>query len=195
MDPLFNSASKFNALTQHEYRFTIGRKGKTRDLRVTFSTDDFHHLAGLHKIRDNDFFRTAKRSKVFDAIMDGSITDQTLQKSRYYEEVFERIELVGNLQTLLESSEIVFRFSNKRLPFYSKIEADYLLECTYNGVVFIFLIASDEPDSYRCKSLFYKSTRDYSLGQERYTLLQTTKRNLLTSEVTELYKRPGYVSK
>ena len=192
MDPLFSSATAFLALTQHEYRFTIGRKGVTRELRLSFSPDDFHHLAGLHKIRDNDFIRTAKRSKVFDAILNGSITMEILEHSRYYDEVADRIDLAGKLEQLLESSQIVFRFSAQMLPFYSKIDADYLLECAYGGIVYIFLIAGDDPGNYRCKSLFYKTKRDYTFGQERYTLLRTVKLNVATGEAAEIFQRPGF---
>ena len=194
MDPLFSSASAFLALTHYEYRFTIGRKGETREIRLSFSPDDFHHLAGLHKIRDNDFIRTAKRSKVFDAILNGSITTATLKRSQYYDEVADRIELAGKLKQLLESSQIVFRFSGKKLPFYSKIDADYLLECTYDGIVYVFLIAGDDPGKYRCKSLFYKAEKDYTFGQERFTLLQTVKMDPATGKIFEIYKRAGFTS-
>jgi hypothetical protein len=192
MNQLLESAQSFLQLCDYEYHYIIGRKGQTKQIILGFSPEDFHHLAGLHKIRDNDFLRTAKRQKVFNSILDGEITDEVLASSQYYTEIQDRIALVSKLETLLESSELIFRFSDRKLPFYSRIDADYLLECKLENTVYVFLIACSEENHYRCKSLFYKRTYDYTNGQERYTLLKTVKRNPNTMEETVLYCRPGF---
>lgn len=52
----------------------VGRKGKTLDFTITFDPADFHHLAGLHKLKDNVRFQTGKRSDILKEILDGKLS-------------------------------------------------------------------------------------------------------------------------
>lgn len=60
MDLLQECASAFDRLLPCEYHFTIGRKGKLLTFTLNFDMADFHHLAGLHKLKDNVIFLTGK---------------------------------------------------------------------------------------------------------------------------------------
>ncbi len=73
MDKLFLCASAFEKLTNIRYIIKIGKRGKLTELTVEFNKIDFHHLAGLGKLKD---LRIAKenRIKVFDSIIDGTTT-------------------------------------------------------------------------------------------------------------------------
>ncbi len=71
MDLLMECASVFKNLMNYQYRFTLGRKGKLKVITLGFSETDFHHLVGLHKLRDTEVAR-ANRGAVFRAILSGS---------------------------------------------------------------------------------------------------------------------------
>lgn len=91
MDLLMKCACKYQQLMAYEYRFTLGRKGKMTEILLRFSDTDFHHLAGLHKLKDISIAR-ANRSTVFRHILDGHITYDTISKSRFLPEIQSRLD-------------------------------------------------------------------------------------------------------
>ena len=60
-DKLQRCALAFQKLIDTQYEIIIGRKGQMSKIILNFSETEFVHLAGLHKLIDNDFFRTASR--------------------------------------------------------------------------------------------------------------------------------------
>lgn len=80
-------AYNYQKLMAYEYRFTLGRKGKLTEIVLRFSNTDFHHLAGLHKLKDTGIAR-ANRDAVFQQILDGRITYDTIIKSQFLPEFF-----------------------------------------------------------------------------------------------------------
>ena len=125
MDKLQKCAKAFEKLLEIQYRIIIGRKGKTVELVIGFSKLDFHHLMGLGKLKD---LRIAKqnRGSVFDEIIIGSTTYETLAKSRYLPQIENRFEPLALIEQLLDDNRLVFRY-NAKLNQFSLIEADYLL--------------------------------------------------------------------
>ncbi len=81
VDKLQRCALAFQKLIDTQYEIIIGRKGQMSKIILNFSETEFVHLTGLHKLVDNDFFRTASRKKVFDYALDGKISYDTLTKS------------------------------------------------------------------------------------------------------------------
>ena len=125
MDKLQKCAKAFENLLEIQYRIIIGRKGKTAELVIGFSKLDFHHLMGLGKLKD---LRIAKqnRGSVFDEIITGITTYETLTKSRYLAQIENRFEPLALIEQLLDDNRLVFRY-NTKLNQFSLIEADYLL--------------------------------------------------------------------
>ena len=82
MDKLQNCVKAFEKLLDVEYHIIIGRKGRSVELRIVFSKWDFHHLMGLGKLKD---LRIAKKNReiVFNEILNGQITYQSICASRY----------------------------------------------------------------------------------------------------------------
>ena len=60
MDSLQKCAKAFDQLTRYQYHFVIGRKGQTLKFTVSFDPSDFHHLAGLYKLKDNVRLQTGQ---------------------------------------------------------------------------------------------------------------------------------------
>lgn len=179
MDLLTQCAVNYQTLLNCEYRFTLGRKGKLIELILRFSESDFHHLAGLHKLKDLHIAR-ANRSTVFRQILCGKITYQTISKSQFFPEIQDRINTLPHLATLLDSDHLIFRYHRNAFP-HSSIESEFLLKMGDGAtldITFLFLDRSKQDVNF-CRSFFPMSKTDYSKGQMRYTLLNKEKHHLI----------------
>ena len=59
-----------------------------------------------------------------------------------------------------------------------------------NQIVYLFLGAREEHENEQmCRTFFSKQKLDYTLGQEKYTLLKKEKINIEKGEVQVLYNR------
>lgn len=189
MDLLQECAVAFSSLLPYEYRFTIGRKGNMCRFTIDFDTTDFHHLAGLHKLKDNVRFMTGKRSDIFNEVLTGTLTGALAEKSVFYPEMQPRLAPLTRLESFLDSNEIIFRF-NEKINNFSLIKADYLLENLYKGnEVYLFVSQRSNSTNHVCRSFFPKKDKDYSVGQPRYTLLKKEKVNIKTNKVIIQYDR------
>ena len=189
MNLLMKCATSYQKLMDYEYRFTLGRKGKLTKITLQFPITNFHHLAGLHKLKDTNIAR-ANRSTVFYQILDGRITYDTITKSRFLPEIQSRLDSLPYLESLLDENQIIFRYNNKIYP-HSAIESEFLLKMgngTILGITFLFLDKSKQ-GIYFCRSFFPMEKTDYTKGQMQYTLLKKEKRNLKTEQSLIQYDR------
>ena len=188
-DKLQRCALAFQRLIDTQYEFIIGRKGKTSRIILNFTETEFVHLAGLHKLVDNDFFRTASRKKVFDYALAGKISYETLTKSENFNFVKERIDYFEFLENMLDSNDIIFKYNEKKNVF-SLIQADYLLQSKHTGRdIYIFLDKIKNSDLHFCRSFFPKEDKDFTAGQTKYTLLYKKKTDKITGKSEIQYNR------
>ena len=189
MDLLLECASAFQGLLNYQYAFVLGRKGKNTEVRLGFSETDFHHLVGLHKLKDISIAR-ANRQQVFRDILAGRITYDTLEKSAYARESNIRLTAFRNIQNYLDGDQLVFRYDNRRRP-GSSIESDYLLKMGDDLILDISFLFIDKSDCgvFYCRSFFPMEDVDYTIGQTHYALLKKEKINLLTGESVVQYDR------
>lgn len=154
MNLLMKCATSYQKLMDYEYQFTLGRKGKMTKITLQFPSTNFHHLAGLHKLKDISIAR-ANRSTVFYQILDGRITYDTIKKSRFLPEIQSRLDSLPYLESFLDENPIIFRF-NKTIYPRSAIESEFLLKMgngTILGITFLFLDKSKQ-SIYFCRSFF-----------------------------------------
>lgn len=188
-DKLQRCALAFQRLLDTQYEIIIGRKGKISKIILNFSETEFVHLAGMHKLVDNEFFRTASRKKVFDYAVSGKISYDSLTKSDNFDFVKERIEYFEFLENMLDSNDIIFKYNSKKNVF-SLIQADYLLQSTHDSRdIYIFLDKLEISDSHFCRSFFPKGDKDYTAGQAKYTLLYKKKINKVTGKEEVQYDK------
>lgn len=188
-DLLYQCAVGFDRLLHYQYTFLIGRKGKTLSFVISFDPADFHHLAGLHKLRDNARFTTGMRDRIFQDILSCNLTLEDAQKSIYFDQISPRLQPLSTLEQFLDSNELVFRY-NEKTNVFSIIEAEYLLENTVDSqTAYLFLAKRDNGDTHVCRTFFPKANKDYSIGQTRYTLLKKEKTNLDSGETIVQYER------
>lgn len=188
MDHLQKCALAFEHLLDINYHIIIGRKGKSVELNILFDPIEFHHLIGLHKLRDLRVAR-ANREKVFQNCLSGTLSIQDLMKSRHFSEIEKRIQPFDKIETFLDSNQLVFRY-NKKLQTFSLIEAEYLLSTPFeNTDVYIFLDQLSEENQFFCRSFFPKEKKDYTIGQPQFTLLFKEKITVSTGEKIIQYDR------
>ena len=82
-----------------------GRKGKTIEFTISFDRADFHHLAGLHKLKDNARIQTGQREAVMLDVLAGKITLPQIQKSAFYGEMEPRLRPLSLLEQFLDSND------------------------------------------------------------------------------------------
>lgn len=190
MDILQKCAFAFQKLLDYEYHFVIGRKGKLREFYLDFAKGDFHHLAGLHKLRDIAQIQQGMREKIYDQIIAGRISWGLIEKSAYFEQMEGRIIPLINLEKMLDDNQMIFRY-NEKVHKYSLIKADYLLEGQANFISsYLFLgKRNDDEIEQMCRTFFRVEEKDYTKGQPQYTLLKKEKKNKVTGRVVIQYDR------
>jgi len=188
MDLLLKCARVFKHLLGYQYHFVLGRKGVKREILLGFNETDFHHLVGIHKLRDLQIAR-GNRKKVFNDILSGLITYQTIQKSSYADECISRLSTFQYIEEFLDSNQLIFKYNSKIQP-GSLIEGEFLMKLGVEMKVMVsFLFVDKEETNYFCRSFFPMDKVDYSKRQMQYTLLKKEKINLLSGEIELQYER------
>lgn len=120
----------------------LGRKGKLTEIILRFSDTDFHHLAGLHKLKDIGIAR-ANRSAIFWKILNGHISYDMLEKSQFLPNIKGRLSSLPYLESFLDGNQIIFRYNKKVYP-YSAIEGEYLLKMGDGAILGITLLKKEK---------------------------------------------------
>lgn len=184
------AAKAYIKLIDTEYRIVLGRKNEAIELKIQFSEDQFYHLAGLHKLRKQYPFKTKAHGKVFKDIINGYISTALIQNDENYQEVTLRLAAIIKLEEILDSYDTqYYKYDIKKVRIPSRLKADFLLEGNIDGSEYVFTFLTQEEAICSCKSIFYKGTYDYALGQTKYTLLSLEKTNCSTGESAIIYSR------
>jgi hypothetical protein len=194
MDKLFECAKRFEKLLDKKYHMIVGRKGKTAEIELTFEIYQFHHLVGLHKLKDIDISRD-NRENVFRSIISGDISLASVEKSFHFNVIRSRLDSFFNLEQILDDNNLVFRY-NKNINSSSHIKAEYLLSTpSMANQVFVFLDKKGSDNRFFCRSIFPKESKDYTIGQPIYTLLYKEKITISTGKKEVQYDRLSPIKK
>lgn len=190
VDLLLECAENYKKLLSYEYHFTIARKSLVREFILSFQKSDFHHIAGLHKLRDIFDAQRGSREELFENVLNGKISQSLIEKSEFYNESEARFIPLCHLEEILDSENLIFKY-NENVRVYSQIKSDYLIEGNFENIpVYLFLgRRNDEMKNQMCRTFFPKSKIDYSFGQPKYTLLRKEKIRTTDDEVVFSYKR------
>lgn len=177
MDVLLQCAHEFENLLDVKYRIQLAKKGKLNDFELHFSKTEFYHLIGLQKLTDIPSLR-ADRDTVFDKIIDGKIKYDDIKKSSYFGYIRDRVHGFIYIQEILDSTYTTFRYSQKK-NIFSKIDAEYLLDCSIdNKTFYLFIDELQDQNIKYCRSFFPKVDKDYTQNQTKLTLLYKEKINV-----------------
>lgn len=181
MDVLKEAAIVYNNLLNVKYKIILGKKGKLTEFEIMFEKIHFHHLIGLQYLTDLPQMKR-KRDVIFDEIINGQITVETIQKSSFYTEIEQRLNDFLLFEKLLDSNDIIFKFHPNKSGF-SGINADYLMKTIYDfRTNYIFLKNYDNSDSKYCNSFFFNNSNDYTRNQITMTVLYKEKIDLTTGK-------------
>ena len=110
-DILYRAAEVWKELTEYHYVFTYGYKGELHEIKLTFSPEDFPHLAGFHYLKDIALPRYSPR-KTVDMILSGKITYDKVKKGTLYQEyVKPRLLALVRLKEILEQDFDLFSYA------------------------------------------------------------------------------------
>ncbi len=84
MDILQQSASTWKNITEYRYLFTYGYKKHLYPINLTFSLEDYPHLAGFQYMKDVSIPNFSS-AKVADRILEGKITLKQMQTALCHE--------------------------------------------------------------------------------------------------------------
>lgn len=148
-------------------------------------------MIGLQYLKDIAISRNS--SRLFDEIKAGKITYDKISKSTFFYNVNEsyaaassRINQFPNLKEFLETDNWILKYIKKRNP-YSKINADFMIESTYNGVTMYIFLRKKSNGNYCICSFFNKCAVTYR-GEAAYWLLKK-RIHLSTNEAEIIFER------
>ncbi len=189
MDKLQERALAFKKLMDYEYKFKLGRKNRLYEFTINFQKSDFYHLIGLQKLVDLRFLKRSAEY-IFNECLKGNITYNKINASQYFPELGYRFEYFNQLESMLDSNNLVFKCNRNSMQIYSKISAEYMLKHKQDALTFyLFTEQRNKTNTQVCKSFFENSIKDYSRGQTNLTLLYKEKINKKTDECEIQYDR------
>lgn len=107
MDHLLQCAKAFERLLDIQYHIILGRKNQLTELALRFEPTEFHHLVGLHKLRDLRLAR-GNREKIFQQILSKTICMEDIKKSRSFFQKGEKDYTKGQaVYTLLKKEKTI----------------------------------------------------------------------------------------
>ena len=176
MNLLQQSARAWKEITEYHYTFTYGYKKQLYPINLTFSLEDYPHLAGFQYMKDISLPNYSS-AKVADRILEGKILFESVQKATQYENMIKpRLEALIHLKESLDNEFNLSSYMPRMYPFITGIKADYLISSHFNVDNFIFIIKANSHSELKCDflccSIFEKGDRDYETNQRPRTLLK-----------------------
>lgn len=188
---LKKAAINFDKLCKKKYRFTVAKKGKSYKVDLNFEKNQFYHLVGIQHLTDiNSSYTNAKA--FFVNVIKDKINVETLLESCFYEEykIEDRIEIVKNLESYLDSPDLKFRKYDQSMGF-SKIRADYILikisNCEGNNIFIkkrndsanFCLVSCNKSES------FFSKSNSLSVIYKEKIIIKNNESNVLIDKVTK----------
>lgn len=174
------------------YTFVIGHKRDIQTIQLQFQPDEFAHLSGFHYVTDVDFHLPRQAlygKKLIQAVISGKIQETSIEKSTHWDKVSQRLQDILFLEKILDDDFQIFQFHAYKLPFHSKIDANYLIYSTkYQTGIFLFIDREQSRDY--CRSIFSKDSRDYTINQTQWTILE--KRKCMHGQEKLLFVHPSF---
>lgn len=174
MDQLMRSAKQFEHLTGIQYRMLFGRKKTIIPVTLKFHPINYYHLSGLHKIPN--LVGTKNSERIFNMILEGSITEDTAKNHEVYSTILDRIDILCRLEELLDSEHITYKYLEKN-NLVSKIKADLLIHGSLDtdNVYFFAKVCGKDINMYEGISTFKNNETDYTYKQAKISILYKEK--------------------
>lgn len=202
---VFAAAREYEKLLNTEYVLTVrkNRNSNPQVIRLRFDKSDFHHICGLHKLATAPQLKTEASQTVFEKIISRVYEDQMFEKDPDYSKIEERIALITDLVSFLESDNTVLKINRNSPVRFSKIDADFVVSQRDLHHSLLFVKSFDGSDIYHPCSCFKRSLKDRDITQGDIKLhiikkervnLDTNERVILSQMVTKTLAQPVHES-
>ncbi len=193
MDLLQQSAKAWKEIIEYCYLFTYGYKKQLYPIKLTFSLEDYPHLAGFQYMKDISLPNYSS-AKIADRILEDKISFEKVQEAAQYEEMIKpRLEALVHLKESLDHEFNLYSYMPQMYPFITGIKADYLISSHFSVDNFIFIIKANSQDELKCDflccSIFKKDERDYETNQRPRTLMKKERIHIPTNATDILLDR------
>lgn len=193
MELLQKSALTWKELTEYRYQFVYGYKKTLYSVNLSFSYEDYPHLAGFQYLKDISLPNYSS-SKIVNRILEGKISFEQIQKAAQYEEMVRpRLEALVQLKNSLDNDFSLYSFMPRMYPFITSIKADYLIASHIVIDSYVFIIHTspkgDAKCDFLCCSAFTKGNRDYEANQRKRSLLKKERVHIPTNTITVLLNK------
>ena len=194
---LYQCLMAFQRLIGIKYHIVLGRAGKSKSFNLTFSEYDCHHLMGIHYLSDRPDRRSSAR--IFEEMITSAEYRTNIASSDFWsKKLVDRIACTSVQEQLIDDNHTIFHYNSKGATFQTQIRAEYLM-ANFNipfsegelRDVYVFLDKREDSDDRFCRSIFPRTTRDYTIGQPKWTLLYK-KKYLPDGTESVLYQHKGY---
>ena len=192
MSMLMEAAKEYAKLFDKDYIYTL-ETGTV--LQVYFIPGFFHHLIGLQKLKDIDVVIKRPHNSpayIFRNILNGKISLETIQKSKFFNEIENRLRHFSQIKHMVEFEKVIVDFEPSRIR--SKMgKADYVFFKRSNDNMYLNLfLTGDAKDKNKHIPLTFLAelTDYYTYGQKvikivsMNTIERETKRNRAENETT-----------
>lgn len=147
-------------------------------IEVAFKSDQFHHLIGLHYLEDtkevNSKIETNSPKRIFKNIISNKITQESIEKSKQYYKIKERVENFLLFDNVI-NCKIIIDFDYTKVP-HTKITSKYLLYTKSNGKYIILgLRYSNNTKSLVPETFIVENTDYYIKNQISYEIIGLSK--------------------
>lgn len=193
MDLLYQAAVAWNELIDYRYQFTFGYKRQLSTIHLSFSPGEFAHLAGFQYMKDISLPNYSS-ARIIDRIITGRITTHIVEKALKYDSYIKpRLLALTHLKESLDNEFSLYAYMPRMYPFYTTIEADYLIASHLTTDNYVFIIHAVPHDKAQCDflccSTFQQDRRDYTTNQRQRTLLRKVRIHIPSDTTSVLYDR------
>lgn len=193
MNILQRSALSWKVLTEYRYIFTYGYKKNLYPINLTFSLEDYPHLAGFQYLKDISHPNYTS-ARIVDRIIEGKILFEKVEKAQFYEEMVKpRLEALVHLKNSLDNEFVLYSYMPRMYPFVTSIKADYFITSHINITSYVFIIQAASNGNAKCDfvccSAFEQGERDYETNQRVRTLLKKERIHIATNTSTIFFDK------
>lgn len=173
MDILQEIALEYTNLLDKNFIYKLENHTK---IQLYFTTKNFYHLAGLHKLTDIAPLIKASNNSltyIFKNILNGFITYDDIKKSKYFGEIEPRLKHFKEINKIVEFQKVIIDFDVSLIN--SKIEkSNYILFKRSNDNMYLnlFLLTSKKDLSTQTPNTFIPHMTDYyTNGQKQIKII------------------------
>ncbi len=172
MDKLKECATSFQSLIGKEYIIKAGKQKKLIEINLIFKEEHFHHLVGLHKLKDIQKAR-GNSKLIFRDILNNKITYEDISKSIFFDDIKNRLNCFMNIESIIDSQELIVQHNLNYSM--SAIKAKYIIYTLLPDNTYIyFFIDKDINQNYFGRSFFQSCDKSY-LHERPYKILYKEK--------------------